>query len=287
MLRHRPESVDLLILGAGWTSTFLIPALDHAQITHTETTTSGRDSTIPFKFDPESSDVEPYQHLPSATTVLVSFPLTGTGQSKNIVSLYRSAHGDENHWIQLGSTGIFNQLENGWSTENSPYDNKNARAIAEDELLSIGGSVLNLCGLWGGVRKPETWIDRIVKSKEDVKNRNSVHFIHGEDVARAIIGVHRRFNEGKRWLVTDLRVYDWWDLILSFSALVEGNVDGEERDSLEVREKKITLGKWVVELMKEEDVRALPRGMDSLSRKLDSTTFWEWIGVWPAHRRLA
>lgn len=287
MLRLKPESVDLLILGAGWTSTFLIPALDREQIVHAETTTTGRDDTIPFKFDSSSSDTAPYKALPSATTVLITFPLTGTGQSKHITSLYRSVHGDQNHWIQLGSTGIFNQLDKEWSTEDSPYNKADQRAIAEDELLSLGGSVLNLCGLWGGVRKPETWIDRIAKTKEDVKNRNSVHFIHGEDVARAIIGVHKRFKEGKRWLVTDLRVYDWWDLILSFSALVESDdVDGKA-DTEEVRQKKITFGRWIAELMQEEGVRALPRGMDSLGKKLDSRGFWEWVGVWPAHRRLA
>lgn len=37
-----------------------------------------------------------------------------------------------------------------WTTRHSPYDVTNARAIAEDELLSLSKNafVLNLCGLW-------------------------------------------------------------------------------------------------------------------------------------------
>lgn len=37
-----------------------------------------------------------------------------------------------------------------WTDRHSPYDVTNARAIAEDELLSLSKNayVLNLCGLW-------------------------------------------------------------------------------------------------------------------------------------------
>jgi hypothetical protein len=135
MLREAMQEVDLLILGAGWTSNFLIPQLQKEGIRWAATTTSGRDNTIPFKFDPDSGSVEPYKHLPSARTVLVTFPLKGHGQSKTIIGLYRAAHGAKNNWIQLGATSIFNQLPDDWSDDNSPYDKEDARAIAEDELM--------------------------------------------------------------------------------------------------------------------------------------------------------
>lgn len=290
MLRQRPEAVDFLVLGAGWTSQFLIPELHRSGITHAETTTRGRDNTIPFVFDPESDDLEPYERLPSADTVLITFPLRGHGQSRHITSLYRKVHGEKNRWIQLGSSGIFNKEKeaaggehDGWSTEESEYDRSDRRAIAEDELREcVGGCVLNLSGLYGGERKPKNWLGRLAKSKEDVKARGSVHFVHGEDVARAIVATHRNFTVGKRWIVTDLRVYDWWDLILSFSAAVEKN--GE---SVEEREKGWMYGKWVQELMIEENVRALPRSMEVLGRKLDSRNFWRAMGIWPSHGRLA
>jgi hypothetical protein len=291
MPRQRPDNVDFLILGAGWTSTFLIPELDRQGVVHAETTTTGHDNTIPFKFDPESDDTVPYKSLPLAQTVLITFPLKGVGQSKKLTSLYRKVHGDNNRWIQLGSSAIFNKEREGrvrmreddsdWCTEDSDYDREDPRAIAEDELRDcVGGCILDLCGLYGGVREPKNWIPRLAKSKEDVRARKCVHFVHGEDVARAIVATHHKFTEGKRWIVTDLRCYDWYDLILSFSALAKGQEDEVQK------EERLQFGQWVGELMIEEGVRALPRPYDSLGRKLDGKGFWAHAGIWPRHARL-
>jgi hypothetical protein len=293
MLREKSSSVDLLILGAGWTSTFLIPQLNAENITHAETTTTGRNGTLLFKFDPDSGSAEPYKHLPSAHTLLVTFPLIGFGQSKTLVGLYRSIHGPGNNWIQLGSAGIFNQLSNDWSTDDSPHDKEDKRAIAEDELLELHGCVLDLSGLYGGTRVPRTWLPRLAKNKDDVKKRGAVHFVHGEDVARAIIATHRRFTPGKRWIIADLRVYDWWDLIMSFSAMAEDVKGGEssegvvKRETVEEEAMRLQFAKWVGEAMEEEGVRALPRDMGMLGRKLDSRAFWKEHGLWPRHKRLA
>jgi hypothetical protein len=171
----------VLHIGAGWTSTFLIPLLDSEKISHAETTTTGRDGTIPFKFDTDSKDEEPYRNLPSAKTVLITFPLLGKGQSKNLVSLYRGTRqsnaGQHIQWIQLGSTGIFNKGD-GWNDDDSDYDTDDKRAIAEDELRDFaGGCVLNLSGLYGGPRQPRHFVQRIVKAKEDIKKRKAVHFV--------------------------------------------------------------------------------------------------------------
>jgi nucleoside-diphosphate-sugar epimerase len=297
MLRRRPDHVEMLVLGSGWTGTFLIPELEKAGISHAATTTTGRDCTIPFKFDPDSDSLEPYKNLPAAATILITFPLKGPGQSKHLTSLYRQVHGSNNHWIQLGSSGIFNQEHEGsvskakngdggdWCTEESDYDKTNERAIAEDELREcVGGCILNLSGLYGGTRVPKAWLPRLAKSKEDVRARKSVHFVHGEDVARAIVAVDKKFTPGKRWIITDMRVYDWYDLILSFSSLTEGEAVEESEAE---RAKRLQFGKWVGELMIEEGVRALPRSMDLFGRKLDSRKFWETMGIWPRHARLA
>lgn len=284
MLREQMKEVDILILGAGWTSTFLIPQIKREGFSYVATTTTGHDNTIPFKFDPDSGDAEPYKRLPSAHTVLVTFPLKGHGQSKNIFGLYRSVHGAKNNWVQLGVITIYNQLPNDWSTESSPYNHSDVRGIAEDELLELGGCVLDLCGLYGGSRVPRTWLSRLAKSKEDVQKRGAVHFVHGEDVARAIIATHKNFTSGKRWIITDLRVYDWYDLIMSFSAPdEEQDVEGGE----EAQAQRLQYAKWVGELMLEEGIKALPREMSVLGRKLDGRAFWKHHGIWPRHQRLA
>ena len=44
--------------------------------------------------------------------------------------------------------------------------------------------------------------------------------------------------------------------------------------------------KWVGELMKEKNVKALPRSMEELGRCYDSREFWETFGVMPVKSRI-
>lgn len=264
------REIDLLILGAGWTSTFLIPLLQDERISFAATSTTGRDGTIKFIFDPDSNDPEPYNRLPKAQTILVTFPLKGRGQSTQIHELYRKTHAAMvSNWIQLGSTGIYTESQ--WTDRSSPYEKDNARALAEDELIYMGGVVLNLAGLWGGSRDPRNWVTRVAKSRAELKTKKALHLIHGEDVARAIVAVHRRFSPGERWIVTDLCVYDWYDLVYKWADWVQRK--NPERD-LPYRE-------WVMQLMRDEEVRALPRSPEVLGRCLDSREFWIEMRVLP------
>ena len=215
---------ELLILGAGWTSTFLIPLARARKIGFAATTRDGRDvagsSTLKWSFDPEEKSDVPSQasqfaKLPLASTILVTFPLTGKGQSKLLKQGYDAVHASKLgeggvHVIQLGSTGIW-QIEQDsiWSTRHSPYNTASPRAVAEDELLSLGGCVLNLAGLWGGERQPKNWVGRVAKNKEDVKGKKSLHIVHGQDVARSVLAVVEKWGKaaGQRWMVTDGFVY--------------------------------------------------------------------------------
>jgi hypothetical protein len=58
-------------------------------------------------------------------------------------------------------------------------------------------------------------------------------------------------------------VYDWYDLFLTLSA-------ASEEDTKEQHEWREQTRKWVLELMEEEGVRALPRDTATLGRMLDS-----------------
>ena len=271
------DPVDFLILGAGWTSQFLIPLLESSSISYAATTTTGHVSygkpTLPFRYDPSSDDSAPYSAIPSAKTVLITFPLKGVGQSKQLVSLYRQVHGAANQWIQLGSTGIFTDPQ--WNDHNSSYDKGDPRAIAEDELLGLEGCVLNLAGLYGGERNPRNWVLRVARTKAEVKAKKVVHLIHGQDVARGIIAVHGHFTPRKRWLLTDLRVNDWWDLILTWGPEVQANAKAG-----------LDYARWVGELMVEEGIRSLPRNVETLGRVLDSRAFWSEMQIWPVMGRV-
>jgi len=291
--------VDILILGAGWTFQFLSPLLVEEHISHSATTRYGRHGSIPFDFDPESEYTAPYERLPPAKTVLITFPLKGQGQSKRLTGMYQKTHtGVESRWVQLGSTGIF--TDRGWNDEDSGYDKNNARAVAEDELLEIlgrKGCVLNLAGLYGGERDPRNWVIRVAKTKAEVKGKLAVHLVHGRDVARAIVATHEAFGNvgGKRWIINDLHVYDWWDLILSWGKFARENAGAEVKRQAEEKEKEAGVGdegdgglqyeEWVVELMEEEGVRALPREVSGLGRVLDGRGFWAAVGSAPGEGR--
>ncbi|KAI1412481.1 hypothetical protein F5Y13DRAFT_43391 [Hypoxylon sp. FL1857] len=289
---HDNDPVDLLILGAGWTATYLIPLLKRESVKYAATTTDGRNGTIRFQFDPESSDPAPFRELPSAETALITFPLLGEGQAKHLVQMYESTHcmpeRHKPHFVQLGATSIWTAPT--WQDESSPYEHTDPRAIAEDELMRCSdGAVLNLAGLYGGARQPRDWVDRVVKTKADLKGKGALHVVHGEDVARAILALHRSFTPGKRWLVTDMHVYDWWDLTQDWAVKTLQGVecgDGQDEITIMKIKRQEELLAWVGELMVEDGVRALPRDTSSLGRALDGRGFWQRVGIWPMQGRL-
>ncbi|KAK3113193.1 hypothetical protein LTR53_009764 [Teratosphaeriaceae sp. CCFEE 6253] len=263
------QELDLLILGAGWTSTFLIPLLQAKHLSFAATTRDGHDvantKTLAWTFDPSkelpTSEENQFSPLPLAKHILVTFPLKDKGPSETLVRGYERAHGQKAQdvrFIQLGSTGIWQISQKTlWVSRRSPYDTTNARAIAEDELLGLGGCVLNLAGLWGGARDPKTWVGRVAKTREDVKGKTSLHMVHGLDVARAIVAVMGQWEKaaGKRWMLTDGFVYDWW-------SLMAGWADAESKDDDATDREPMQQAQWVFELMKEEKVWALPRSED-------------------------
>jgi|UniRef100_A0A8H7NBT9 hypothetical protein len=288
MRRSLPTEVDFLVLGAGWTSDFLIPLLEKEDIAHAATTRDGRNGTIAFTFDPESEDEAPFRQLPASKTVLITFPLKGKGPSLRLTDLYAQTHGGlKPNFIQLGVTSIW--TGKGWQDHTSPYDKTQPRAIAEDELMAVaGGAALDLSGLFGGARQPRHWVDRVIKSKADLRAKGALHIVHGEDVARAIVALHRNFTPGQRWLLTNLHVYDWWTLIhgwaLEALRAAETGGNGESDNSTLARHEELL--QWVGELMEEEGVKALPRDSTRFERALDGRAFWAKMGILPLYTQV-
>ncbi|KAF8625268.1 hypothetical protein AX15_005472 [Amanita polypyramis BW_CC] len=271
--------VDILILGAGWLSNFLIPLCSERDIPTAATTRDGRDGTLAFIFDARSDDVEPYKRLPDARTVLITFPITESGGSKKLVDLYVASRQSifRPDFIQLGTTSIWEGKEGSfkWFDRHSTYSPE-PRAIAEQELLGlspdVSATILNLSGLWGGSRLVKNWVWRVAGTKQALTKTGSLHMIHGIDVSRAILAVHGNFSKaaGQRWILTDSRVYDWWDLAAAWGT----KSDPEPQ------------ARWVRELMQENDIRALPRNVELLGRALDSREFWETFDLSPIKTRL-
>lgn len=84
----------------------------------------------------------------------------------------------------------------------------------------------------------------------------------------------------QRYMLTDLHVYDWWDLIMMWGkhAREQAREMGVGED---VELSDLEYEKWVGELMFEEGIRALPRDNEKLGRRLDGRSFWHAMGIWP------
>jgi hypothetical protein len=301
--------VTLLVLGAGWTYQFLQPQLEikKSSISYAATTSNGRDNTIPFRFDPDSDDPEPFKSLPLADYVLITFPLKGKGPSRKMVSMYEETHqhgesqSSGTKWIQLGSTGVYTAGD--WVDCKTPIDPSNERGIAEDELISLGGCVLNLAGLYGAQRQPTNWIARVAKTKEQLASKGALHLIHGVDVSRAIIasvehdlkshGSTQSGTEslsststkvfGRRWIICDCVSYDWYQIVWDCTGTSEEEGSSTAEVQQDPAEESLAqmYRRWVFELMEENKIRALPRQPDSLGRKLDGREFWNTVALAP------
>ncbi|PWN31673.1 uncharacterized protein FA14DRAFT_162608 [Meira miltonrushii] len=189
---------------------------------------------------------------------------------------------------------LFNQtLKKGshqspWFDRNSKIDDV-PRSRGENAFLefnqnkdAVQTSVLCLSGLWGHGRSLRRYVGRIAPTRERLAKLGSVHFIHGHDLARALLAMHDQWNKaaGQRWILTNERVYDLWDLISQW-----GNAGEDGRDHIPQGLQPI----WVQELINESRkskkestrIRALPRTPEQLGYALDSSDFWSTFGLFP------
>lgn len=134
-------TVDVLVLGAGWTAQFLLPLLQERGISFSATTRDGRDvagfKTIPFNLSHDSkaqadesesiaitgaqNDINnqgnvlsesDWKRVPKAKTILITFPINEKGTVTKHISNYEAVYGADcgTQWLQLGSTSAWNDV---------------------------------------------------------------------------------------------------------------------------------------------------------------------------------
>lgn len=288
MSSRPPAPVDILLLGSGWTATFLLPLLRSRNISyaHTSRDPAPDSGALPLVISPEGQAPRTAWHaLPKASCVVIVFPLKTRAAAQSIVDGYELAHG-VTRWIALGSTGAWSA--EGHHRSSSPVDPTNARATAESALLALHRPeagrfvvMLNLAGLYGGTRLTSNFAKRVGSTIEKLRDKGSLHLIHGNDVARAVVGVWEMRDSirgatsvwGRRWIVSDGHVYDWWSLFLTLKP--EPVPHAKE---------------WVARLCREHGVEYLPRPLarqadqaspQYLERSLDGSEFWAAVGIQP------
>ncbi|CAO1616424.1 unnamed protein product [Jaminaea pallidilutea] len=293
--------VDVLLLGSGWTSSFLLPALFANDITFAYTNRSGVKPqglplaghppirwTCPSSGDSRMQWRKSFREFPIARMVVVVMPLKDDIAARELVASYQSfvhekGGQERTKWCVLSSTGVFGP---GQHSSSSPVSNPTPRSHAEDALAQLAKSdatILSLAGLYGGsTRHPQNWLSKVASDQEKLASKGSLHLLHGKDVARAVLGVWRQVGNGKvwdsRWIVTDGRVYDWWQLVTQLPQTYA------ERSQYK---------QWVEALRKQYDVGSLPRSVADahrpeqqlprfLERALSSDEFWKAIGERPS-----
>ena len=248
---------DLLILGLGWTGQYVYNDCIKNDIQVKATTTTGRDNTIKFAFTTETT-IEEIEQLPRAQSIIITFKITETSSIEKLVSGLSLGQDEMPKMILLGSTRPWNPIDGNWCDINHPTPDE--RFIVEQQFLTMGGCVLNLAGLFGGLRQPKNWISRVASSKEQLGLKKSLHLIHGRDISRLVLAVFKKF-VNQRFLVTDMRIYDWLEIVLLF-----GN--NEQKG-------------WGLEIIKEDGIRSVPREHQLLERCIDGTQIWNHFDLLP------
>ena len=148
------NQVDVLILGAGWTSTFLEPLLGSHNISFSSTTRNGRNNSIQWSLLPSSGDDVDVSLLPSAKYVIITFPSPSADALRAFLKKYEAEKNYDVKWVLLSSTRPFTSTYNNRHSPQDPTMNPERQA-SEKALLAHSnnrGCVLHLAGLWGGER---------------------------------------------------------------------------------------------------------------------------------------
>jgi nucleoside-diphosphate-sugar epimerase len=252
------------------------------------------------------------QNLPSADVVLITFPVKSAASLHHLVNSYEALHpGLKPKWILLGSTGIYPASVKGekftWFDENTDVPSLlatsgtvNERFEAEQALITnFNGCVLNLSGLYGErERDTKIWERAVPNEEELLGGKKSVHFVDGRDVARVILAVATKFERvsNKRWIVTDGRVYDWWELVWDAShgldkraerGLLKGPNKIQDDLTISPAAETSIYRIWVQSLMRKQQVKALPRPAEMLGRALDGRAIWAALGITPLGKKFA
>lgn len=206
---------SLIILGAGYTASFLLP-LAHQRYAQVFATSRNPDRHLAYlppeqrlRFDLTEPDT--WRNIPNETDLVWCFPavpLELVQKFSDTVSL------STRRLVVLGSTSAYDvgsstDYPPPWCDETSPIDLSKPRVQGEEYLqLHCRAIVLRVAGIYGPNRNPIDWI----KTGRIRPSRKYVNLIHVEDLARVCLAALWHAKPGEVYNIADGTPRTWNDI---------------------------------------------------------------------------
>ena len=206
---------SLIILGAGYTASFLLP-LAHQRYTQVFATSRNPDIRLGhltpdqrIGFDLTQPDT--WSHLPRESDLLWCFPATPL---ELVQKFSEAASLSTRRLVVLSSTSAYDATDSAdypppWIDETAAIDLAKPRVQGEEYLrLDCEAIILRIAGIYGPNRNPIDW----VKTGRVRPSRKYVNLIHVEDLARVCLAALMKAKPGEIYNVADGTPRTWNDI---------------------------------------------------------------------------
>ena len=195
---------SFLILGYGYTSSFLVPQLSVAYPDAEILTTSrSQPKMLHFNLDRPST----WKNLPDCGTLIWTFPPKPFMQVQAFSDFYKGRYKKA---LVIGSTSSLTvEQPNQRVDETTPLDFSLERARCEELLRKQGFRLLLSSGIYGPGRNPLVWIKRDMVGISD----KLVNMIHVNDLCQFIIKSIEMTQPGTLLIASDNNPQSWRTLI--------------------------------------------------------------------------
>lgn len=191
-----------LILGYGYTASFLSPLLDDEGCEVLRTSRKNPDSIL-FNLEDSTS----WQNIPQVSATYWMFP---AAPLELVKKFYQQNKNKLGQIVVIGSTSGFQSIQDGEEIrESSPLDLNIERVQGEEFLRSQGAIVVMASGIYGQGRSPLDWVKKAYVGK----SKKFVNMIHVLDLCQFLINAQKYGEKGKLYIASDNYPQTWESVI--------------------------------------------------------------------------
>ncbi len=228
---------NIVILGCGFVGKYLIPILERNENYQVFATSRDPEKNLTnfknkIKFD--LLDKNTYANIPVNSSIIMNFPAEPLDKIKEFYEYIKDSSKIK---ICLGTTSGYLE-KSGIITEQSPLKLDNRRIQGENFLMENGSIILQLSGIYGGLRHPFNWLNKGL-----IKNSNkTVNLIHVNDICNIISFLLDSDLHSQRINLSDGQEHWWkdiWDLGISRKEVIAECPESLEIDNRFVSNQKL------------------------------------------------